>query len=275
MSISKDTEKDKHITTKVLYSMKEKGEKITMLTAYDFLTAKFLDASGIEVILVGDSLGNVIQGNETTLPVTLDEMVYHAKIVKRAVKNAIVVADMPFMSYQVGTEEAIRNCGRMMKETGCDAVKMEGGDYIAETVRRVVEIGIPDMGHLGLTPQSINKFGSYKTRGKEKEEADKIYKDALLLEKMGCFAIVLEKIPAPLGKKISKALKIPTIGIGAGPDCDGQVLVTHDMLGMIAEFKPRFVRRYMNFAGDVKKSFTKYISDVKSGQFPTKDESYY
>lgn len=275
MSISKDTEKDKHITTKVLYSMKEKGEKITMLTAYDFLTAKFLDASGIEVILVGDSLGNVIQGNETTLPVTLDEMIYHAKIVKRAVKNAIVVADMPFMSYQVGTEEAIRNCGRMMKETGCDAVKMEGGDYIAETVRRVVEIGIPVMGHLGLTPQSINKFGSYKTRGKEKEEADKIYKDALLLEKMGSFAIVIEKIPAPLGKKISKALKIPTIGIGAGPDCDGQVLVTHDMLGMIAEFKPRFVRRYMNFADDVKKSFTKYISDVKSGQFPTKDESYY
>jgi 3-methyl-2-oxobutanoate hydroxymethyltransferase len=275
MSITIDKEKDKHITTKVLYSMKEKGEKITMLTAYDFLTAKFLDASGIEVILVGDSLGNVIQGNETTLPVSLDEMVYHAKIVKRAVKNAIVVADMPFMSYQVGTEEAIRNCGRMMKETGCDAVKMEGGDYIAETVRRVVEIGIPVMGHLGLTPQSINKFGSYKTRGKEKEEADKIYKDALLLEKMGCFAIVLEKIPAPLGKKISKALKIPTIGIGAGPDCDGQVLVTHDMLGMIQEFKPRFVRRYMNFADNVKKSFTKYISDVKSGEFPTKDESYY
>ncbi|HEX2786842.1 MAG TPA: 3-methyl-2-oxobutanoate hydroxymethyltransferase [Ignavibacteria bacterium] len=273
--MSIDKEKDKHITTKVLYSMKERGEKITMLTAYDFLTAKFLDASGIEVILVGDSLGNVIQGNETTLPVTLDEMVYHAKIVKRAVKNAIVVADMPFMSYQVGTEEAIRHCGRMMKETGCDAVKMEGGDYIAETVRRVVEIGIPVMGHLGLTPQSINKFGSYKTRGKEKEEADKIYKDALLLEKMGCFAIVLEKIPAPLGKKVSKAIKIPTIGIGAGPDCDGQVLVTHDMLGMIQEFKPRFVRRYMNFADDVKKSFTKYISDVKSGEFPTKDESYY
>ncbi|HMS64491.1 MAG TPA: 3-methyl-2-oxobutanoate hydroxymethyltransferase [Ignavibacteria bacterium] len=265
---------DKHITTKVLYSMKQNGEKITMLTAYDYLTAKFLDAAGIEVILVGDSLGNVIQGNETTLPVTLEEMIYHAKIVKRAVKNALVVADMTFMSYQVGVKEAITNCGRMMKETGCDAVKMEGGDYIAETVRRVVEIGIPVMGHLGLTPQSINKFGSYKTRGTEKDEADKIYKDSLLLQKSGCFAIVLEKIPATLGTKISKVLKIPSIGIGAGPDCDGQVLVTHDMLGFIEDFKPRFVRRYANLAVDTKNAFRKYIKDVKDKKFPTDKESY-
>jgi 3-methyl-2-oxobutanoate hydroxymethyltransferase len=273
MSISKG-DGGKHITTKVLYSMKQNKEKITMLTAYDFLTAKFLDEAGVEVILVGDSLGNVIQGNETTLPVTLDEMIYHTKMVKRAVKNALVIADMTFMSYQVGTEEAIRNCGRVMKETGCDAVKMEGGDYIAETVRRVVEIGIPVMGHLGLTPQSINKFGSYKTRGKEKDEAEKIYSDALKLEESGSFAIVLEKIPAALGKKVSNALKIPTIGIGAGPDCDGQVLVTHDMLGMIEEFKPRFVRRYMSLAQDIKDAFKKYNSDIKEGRFPSLDESY-
>jgi len=265
---------EKHITTKVLYAMKQRGEKISMLTAYDYLTAKFLDEAGIEVILVGDSLGNVIQGNETTLPVTLEEMIYHTKIVKRAVKNAIVVADMTFMSYQVGVKEAITNCGRMMKETACDAVKMEGGDYLAETVRRVVEIGIPVMGHLGLTPQSINKFGSYKTRGTEKDEADKIYKDSLLLQKSGCFAIVLEKIPATLGTKISKALKIPTIGIGAGPHCDGQVLVTHDMLGFIEDFKPRFVRRYANLASDTKDAFRRYIKDVKDKKFPTIKESY-
>lgn len=267
-------ENSNHITTKVLYAMKQRGEKITMLTAYDFLTAKFLDSAGIEVILVGDSLGNVIQGNETTLPVTFDEMIYHTKIVKRAVRNAIVVADMTFMSYQVGIKEAITNCGRVMKESGCDAVKMEGGDYISETIRRVVEIGIPVMGHLGLTPQSINKFGSYKTRGTEKEEADKIYKDSLTLEKAGCFAIVLEKIPAKLGTKISGALKIPTIGIGAGPNCDGQVLVTHDMLGLVEEFKPRFVRRYAHMAADMKDAFRKYISDVKGKKFPTLNESY-
>ncbi len=271
---SQKQENTKHITTKVLSVMKQRGEKITMLTAYDYLTAKFLDAAGIEVILVGDSLGNVIQGNETTLPVTLEEMIYHTKIVKRAVKNAIVVADMTFMSYQVGVKEAIFNCGRVMKETGCDAVKMEGGDYIAETIRRVVELGIPVMGHLGLTPQAINKFGSYKTRGTEKEEADKIYKDSLLLQKAGCFAIVIEKVPASLGKKISRALKIPTIGIGAGPDCDGQVLVTHDMLGLIEEFKPRFVRRYANQANDTKEAFRKYIKDVKEKKFPTVKESY-
>lgn len=263
-----------HITTKVIQLMKEHNEKITMLTAYDYLTGKFLDAAKIEIVLVGDSLSNVIQGNETTLPVTLEEMIYHTKIVKKGVERALVVADMTFMSYQVGLDDAIRNCGRVMKETGCDAVKMEGGAYLADIVKKLVEIGIPVMGHLGLTPQSINLFGSYKTRGIEKTEAEQIYKDALILEKAGCFAIVLEKIPAKLGQKVSKTLKIPTIGIGAGPYCDGQVLVTQDMLGMIEEFKPRFVRKYMNLASDMKDAFRRYIDDVKESKFPTKEESY-
>lgn len=263
-----------HITTKVLQLMKDHNEKITMLTGYDYLTAKFLDAAKIELVLVGDSLSNVVQGNETTLPVTLEDMIYHTSIVRKGVERAMVVADMTFMSYQVGEDDAIRNCGKVMKLTGCDAIKMEGGNYIAGTVRRLVEIGIPVMGHLGLTPQSINKFGSYKTRGIEKSEADQIYKDALILQKAGCFAIVLEKIPAKLGKKISEALTIPTIGIGAGPYCDGQVLVTQDMLGMIEEFKPRFVRKYMNLAQDMKDAFRRYISDVKENKFPTDDESY-
>ena len=274
MASQKDLSDTKSITTKVLLAMKKNKQKISMLTAYDFLTAKFLEQAGIDVILVGDSLSNVIQGNETTLPVTLEEMIYHTKIVRKAVSRALVVADMTFMSYQVGVTEAIINCGRVMKETGCDAVKMEGGAYIAETVRRLVEIGIPVMGHLGLMPQSINKFGSYKTRGMEKGEAEKIQKDSLILEKAGAFAIVLEKIPSALGKKISTSLKIPTIGIGAGPHCDGQVLVTHDMLGMTEEFKPRFVRRYMNLAEDMRNAFKHYIDDVRKGKFPTKDESY-
>ncbi len=269
--ISKDVQ---HITTKVLQLMKEHDEKITMLTGYDYLTARFLDAAKIEIILVGDSLGNVIQGNETTLPVTLEEMIYHTSIVRKGVERAMVVADMTFMSYQVGEDDAIRNCGKVMKLTGCDAIKMEGGKYIASSVKRLVDIGIPVMGHLGLTPQSINKFGSYKTRGIDKLEADQIYKDALILEKAGCFAIVLEKIPAKLGKRISEALKIPTIGIGAGPYCNGQVFVTPDMLGMIEEFKPRFVRKYMNLAQDMKDAFRRYSSDVKENKFPTIDESY-
>jgi 3-methyl-2-oxobutanoate hydroxymethyltransferase len=271
ISFSKDLQ---NITTKVLFAMKKKGEKIAMLTAYDFLTAKFIDEAGMEVILIGDSLSNVIQGNETTLPVTLEEMIYHTQIVRRAVRRAMVVADMTFMSYQVGLNDAIQNCGRVMKETGCDAIKMEGGKYIAEIVEKLVEIGIPVMGHLGLTPQSINKFGSYKTRGIDKEEADQIFQDAIVLQNAGCFAIVLEKIPASLGEKISKELKIPTIGIGAGPHCDGQVLVMHDMLGMIEEFKPRFVRRYMNLAQDMKQAFKRYIQDVKDNNFPSDSESY-
>ncbi len=274
MSTTVKTTDIKNITTKVLLSMKKKKIKIAMLTAYDYLTAKFLDDAGIDIILVGDSLSNVIQGNETTLPVTLEEMIYHTKIVRKAVKKALVVADMTFMSYQVGVTEAIINCGRVMKETGCDAVKMEGGAYIAETVRRLVEIGIPVMGHLGLLPQSINKFGSYKTRGIEKGEALQIYKDSKVLEKAGCFAIVLEKIPASLGAKISRELEIPTIGIGAGPGCDGQVLVTHDMLGMVEEFQPRFVRKYMSLAKDMKQAFREYIQDVRNKKFPTKEESY-
>ena len=274
MSTTSYTKELQNITTKVLYALKQKGEKIAMLTAYDYITAKFCDEAGIEVILIGDSLSNVIQGNETTLPVSLEEMIYHTKIVRRGVRKAMVVSDMTFMSYQVGLNEAIKNCGRVMKETGCDAVKMEGGNYIAEIVSKLVEIGVPVMGHLGLTPQSINKFGSYKTRGIEKEEAEQIYKDALILEQAGCFSIVLEKIPASLGAKISKELKIPTIGIGAGPDCDGQVLVMHDMLGMIEEFKPRFVRRYMNLAEDMKDAFKRYIIDVKSKKFPSDSESY-
>ena len=274
MSTTSYTKDLQNITTKVLYALKQKGEKIAMLTAYDYITAKFCDEAGIEVILIVDSLSNVIQGNETTLPVSLEEMIYHTKIVRRGVRKAMVVSDMTFMSYQVGLNEAIRNCGRVMKETGCDAVKMEGGNYIAEIVSKLVEIGVPVMGHLGLTPQSINKFGSYKTRGIEKEEAEQIYKDALILEQAGCFSIVLEKIPASLGAKISKELKIPTIGIGAGPECDGQVLVMHDMLGMIEEFKPRFVRRYMNLAQDMKDAFKRYIIDVKSKKFPSDSESY-
>jgi len=274
MATTSYTQDLRNITTKVLYALKQKGEKIAMLTAYDYISAKFCDEAGIEVILVGDSLSNVIQGNETTLPVSLEEMIYHTKMVRRGVRKAMVVSDMTFMSYQVGLNEAIKNCGRVMKETGCDAVKMEGGSYIAEIVSRLVQIGIPVMGHLGLTPQSINKFGSYKTRGIDKEEAEQIFNDAVILEQSGCFSIVLEKIPATLGERISKAIKIPTIGIGAGPECDGQVLVMHDMLGMVEEFKPRFVRRYMNLADDMKNAFKRYIADVKSGNFPKDSESY-
>ena len=274
MTADRNITEVKNITTKVLQAMKDKNKKIAMLTAYDFLTAKFLDQAMIDIILVGDSLSNVIQGNETTLPVTLEEMIYHTKIVRKAVKRAMVVADMTFMSYQVGVKEAILNCGRVMKETGCDAVKMEGGAYIAEIVEKLVEIGIPVMGHLGLMPQSINKYGSYKTRGIDRSEAEQIYKDALVLEKAGIFALVLEKIPAPLGKKVSKVLKIPTIGIGAGPYCDGQVLVTHDMLGMIDEFQPRFVRKYLNLSSEIKDAFIRYIDDVRNGSFPSKEESY-
>lgn len=277
MSTSKNIIEVKNITTKVLQAMKDKGVKITMLTAYDYLTAKLLDLSGIDIILIGDSLSNVIQGNETTLPVTLEEMIYHTKIVRRAVKRALVVADMTFMSYQVGVKEAIINCGRVMKETGCDAVKMEGGAYLAETIRRLVEIGIPVMGHLGLLPQSINKYGSYKTRGEDKQEAEQISKDALVLEEAGAFSIVLEKIPAALGKRITKSLKIPTIGIGAGPSCDGQVLVTHDMLGWVDPEKvamPRFVRKYMNLSEEMISAFKRYIEDVRSNKFPSKEESY-
>jgi 3-methyl-2-oxobutanoate hydroxymethyltransferase len=264
----------KKITTKTLFNMKQKGEKISSLTAYDYLMAKYLDESGIDIILVGDSLGNVVQGNATTLTVTVDEMIYHAKIVKKAVKYALMVVDLPFMSYHVDLQEAVRNCGRVMKETGCDAVKLEGGERIAETVKHLVKVGIPVMGHLGLTPQSINIFGTYVTRGTDKAEANRILKDAKILEEAGCFSIVLEKIPASLAKKVSSSIKIPTIGIGGGVDCDGQVLVTYDMLGLTEEFHPRFVRKYLNLASELKDAFGKYIKDIKEKKFPSKTESY-
>lgn len=264
----------KKITTKTLLLMKANGKKIAALTAYDYLMARFLDEAGIDIILVGDSLGNVVQGNPTTLTVTLDEMIYHAKIVKKAVKSALMVVDLPFMSFHVDLEEAVRNCGRVMKETGCDAVKLEGGERIAEVVQHLNKIGIPAMGHLGLTPQSINIFGTYITRGTDKKEAQQIQKDAKILEQAGCFSIVLEKIPATLAKKITASLKIPTIGIGAGSNCDGQILVTYDMIGLNVDFHPRFVRTYMNLADDLKMAFSRFIKDVKNKNFPSQKESY-
>ena len=264
----------KKVTTKRLVEMKSKGEKIAALTAYDFLMARYLDEAGMDVILVGDSLGNVIQGNSTTLTVTIDEMIYHAKIVKKAVQKALMVVDLPFMSYHVDLKEAVRNCGRVMKETGCDAVKLEGGERIAEVVHHLVKVGIPVMGHLGLTPQSINIFGTYVTRGTDKKEALQIQKDAKTLEEAGTFAIVLEKIPAELAKKVTVSLRIPTIGIGAGINCDGQILVTHDMLGMTEMFRPRFVRRYLDIAKLSKDAFKNFIKDVKDEKFPSKPESY-
>jgi 3-methyl-2-oxobutanoate hydroxymethyltransferase len=266
--------KSRVVTTKTLMTMKETGEKIAMLTAYDFLVAKYLDQVGVDIILVGDSLGNVVHGYETTLPVTVDDMIYHAKAVKRAVKNALIVVDMPFMSFQSSLDDAVRNAGRIMKEVGVGAVKLEGGAYIAEIVRHLVQIGIPVMGHLGLTPQAINKFGTYEVRAQEPAEARELIRDARILEKAGAFAIVLEKIPSGLARKVTRSVSIPTIGIGAGPDCDGQVLVVYDMLGLTEEFQPRFVRRYEELAETMRKAFTRYIGDVRSGKFPSKKESY-
>jgi 3-methyl-2-oxobutanoate hydroxymethyltransferase len=266
--------KPRVVTTKTVLTMKQTGEKIAMLTAYDFLVAKYLDQVGTDIILVGDSLGNVVHGYDTTLPVTVDDMIYHAKAVKRAVKNALIVVDMPFMSFQASVDDAIRNAGRIMKEVGVGAVKLEGGAYIAEIVKHLVKIGIPVMGHLGLTPQAINKFGTYEVRAQSKMEADELLKDAKVLAEAGVFAIVLEKIPASLAKKVTAAVDVPTIGIGAGPHCDGQVLVVYDMLGLTEEFKPRFVRRYTEMAEIMRKAFREYIEDVKSERFPTGKESY-
>lgn len=262
------------VTTKTVMTMKRAGEKIAMLTAYDFLTARYLDQVGIDIILVGDSVGNVVQGHETTLPVTVDDMIYHAKAVKRAVKNALIVVDMPFMSYQNTIEEAVRNCGRVMKEVGVGAVKLEGGEYVEGIVRHLVKIGIPVMGHLGLTPQAINRFGTYEVRAQDKHEAAQLLRDAKILSDAGVFSVVLEKIPAGLARKVTAAISVPTIGIGAGPHCDGQVLVVHDMLGLTEEFRPRFVRRYSEMADTMRGAFRRYISDVKSKQFPTMKESY-
>ncbi|HXX63614.1 MAG TPA: 3-methyl-2-oxobutanoate hydroxymethyltransferase [Bacteroidota bacterium] len=262
------------VTTKTVLTMKKTGEKIAMLTAYDFLTARFLDQVGIDIILVGDSVGEVVQGHQSTLPVTVDDMIYHAKAVKAAVRNALIVVDMPFMSYQTNLDDAVRNCGRVMKEVGVGAVKIEGGEYVAEIVRHLVRIGIPVMGHLGLTPQAINRFGTYEVRAKEKREALQLLRDARILSEAGAFSIVLEKIPAGLAKRVSASIAAPTIGIGAGPHCDGQVLVVHDMLGLTEEFKPRFVRRYGELAETMRGAFRQYIADVKKGQFPSAKESY-
>jgi 3-methyl-2-oxobutanoate hydroxymethyltransferase len=262
------------VTTKTVITMKKTGEKIAMLTAYDFLVAKLLDQVGIDIILVGDSLGNVVQGHETTLPVTVEDMIYHAKAVKRAVKNALIVVDMPFMSYQNSIDEAVRNCGRVMKEVGVGAVKLEGGEYIAGIVSHLVKIGIPVMGHLGLTPQAINKFGTYEVRAQDKEEATNLLHDAKVLSQAGVFALVLEKIPAQLARKVTASIPVPTIGIGAGSHCDGQVLVVYDMLGMTEEFRPRFVRRYAELASTARQAFRQYAEDVKSQRFPSEKESY-
>lgn len=269
-----EASKAKAVTTRSIMESKKKGEKVAALTAYDAITAQILDEAGIDIILVGDSLSNVFQGNDTTIPVTLDEMIYHAKTVRRAVKRALVVVDMPFMTYQVDAQETLRNAGRILKETRASAVKVEGGKAIIESVRRMTEVGIPVMGHLGLTPQSINRFGGYRPRGEDKEEAATILSDARLLEAAGAFAIVLEKIPAGLAAKVTKAVRVPTIGIGAGPKCDGQILVYADMLGLTQEFKPRFVRHYANLAEEMHDAFLRYIADVRDGKFPLKEESY-
>ncbi|HAH52317.1 MAG TPA: 3-methyl-2-oxobutanoate hydroxymethyltransferase [Balneola sp.] len=262
------------ITTQTVVDMKQQGEKISMLTAYDFTMAQIIDQAGIEIILVGDSASNVMAGFETTVPMTLDHMIYHTSCVVRGVDRALVIADMPFMSYQVTAKEALINAGRMMKEAGAHAVKMEGGKPIIDTVKKIVDAGIPVMGHLGLTPQSIYKFGTYKVRATDEEEAQDLINDAKLLQEAGCFSIVLEKIPAKLAERVSKELDIPTIGIGAGAGCDGQVLVLHDMLGLNKGFNPRFLRRYADLHSTITDAVQQYISDVKSSDFPNKEEQY-
>ena len=267
-------EDTRKVTTQRFAEMKRKGEKIAMLTAYDYTTASILDAAGIDALLVGDSASNVMAGNATTLPITVDEMIYYAKGVVRGVKRALVVVDMPFGSYQVNADEAVNNAIRIMKETNADAVKMEGGEEILPAVRRILDAGIPIMAHLGLTPQSINKFGTYTVRAKDEEEANKLIKDAKLLEEAGCFAIVLEKIPAALARKVAKVLTIPIIGIGAGGDVDGQVLVCADMLGMTDGFSPRFLRRYANLNEVIRNAVGNYVSDVKRLDFPNEKEQY-
>ncbi len=264
----------KRVTVKSLVEMKKNGEKISMLTAYDYSMAKIVDSAKVDVILVGDSASNVMAGHETTLPITLDQMIYHAMSVIRGVERALVVVDIPFGSYQSDPKEALRSAIRIMKESGAHAVKLEGGVEIKESVKRILKAGIPVMGHLGLTPQSIYKFGTYSVRAKEEEEADKLMEDAHLLEKLGCFAIVLEKIPAALTKKVSESLTIPTIGIGGGKHADGQVLVIHDLLGMTHEFNPRFLRRYMNLYEDMGNAISKYVADVKGRDFPSDEEQY-
>ena len=262
------------VTTRRLTEMKHRGEKISMLTAYDYSSARIIDEAGIDVILVGDSASNVMAGNVTTLPITLDQMIYHAKSVMKATNRALVVVDLPFGSYQGNSKEALASAIRIMKESHAEAVKMEGGAEIRESVERILCAGIPVMGHLGLTPQSINKFGTYNVRAREEAEAEKLIKDAAMLEEIGCFAIVVEKVPAELAERVASELTIPIIGIGAGGGVDGQVLVMHDMLGINKGFSPRFLRRYADIAGVMTKAVQNYISDVKSGDFPSTEESY-
>lgn len=264
----------KRITTKTLVDMKKRGEKISMLTAYDYTMAKIVDSAGIEVILVGDSASNVMAGHETTLPITLDQMIYHAASVVRGIERSLVIVDLPFGSYQSDPKEALRSAIRIMKESGAHGVKLEGGKELKESVKKILRAGIPVMGHLGLTPQSIYKFGTYTVRAKEDEEAEKLIEDAVLLEKLGCFALVLEKVPAKLAQQVAEKISIPVIGIGAGGGVDGQVLVTHDMIGMNHEFNPRFLRRYLDLYTEMTNAFTQYIKDIKSGDFPNSEEQY-
>ncbi|HEY0057222.1 MAG TPA: 3-methyl-2-oxobutanoate hydroxymethyltransferase [Pedobacter sp.] len=271
MSVHKEI---KRITTNTLQEMKLKGEKIAMLTSYDFSMAKIVDEAGIDVILVGDSASNVMAGHETTLPITLDQMIYHAASVVRAARRALVVVDLPFGSYQGNSKEALNSAIRIMKESGAHAVKLEGGEEIRESIERIIIAGIPVMGHLGLTPQSIYKFGTYTVRAKEEEEAQKLKDDILSLENAGCFGVVLEKIPAALAAEVTKSVRIPTIGIGAGADCDGQVLVVHDMVGLTKGFRPRFLRQYLNLYDQMNSAVKSYITDVKSNDFPSEKEQY-
>ena len=265
---------NRKVTTHRLIEMKQKGEKISMLTSYDYTMAGIVDKAGVDVILVGDSASNVMAGHQTTLPITVDQMIYHASAVVRAVNRALVVCDMPFGSYQVNAAEGVTNAIRIMKESGCDALKLEGGVEIIDTVKRILDAGIPVMGHLGLTPQSINKFGTYAVRAKEEAEAEKLISDAKLLAETGCFGIVLEKVPAQLAARVTSEVSVPTIGTGAGNGCDGQVLVVADMLGMTQGFSPRFLRRYANLNEVITDAVGHYVTDVKSGDFPNESESY-
>jgi len=271
MSISNTLKK---VTVPSLIKMKEKGEIISVLTAYDYLMANMLDESGIDVILVGDSLGMVVLGYESTIPVTMEMMLHHVAAAKRGIKRALLVADMPFLSYQKGIDTAVENAGRFLQEAGAEAIKLEGGEIVSGTVEKLVKLGIPVMGHLGLTPQSINQYGSYGVIGKQKKVAQQLLKDAKILEDSGVFSLVLEKIPSNLAREISETIKIPTIGIGAGKHCNGQVLVSHDMLGLYDKFNPKFVRRYAELGKEIRTAFSKYIKDVKNNKFPSENESY-
>ena len=272
--MSIQTTEIKRVTAHTLQWMKQQGEKISMLTAYDFSMARILDDAGIDVLLVGDSASNVMAGHETTLPITLDQMIYHASSVVRAIKRCMIVVDLPFGSYQGNSKEALNSAIRIMKETGAHAIKLEGGEEVVESIKRIISAGVPVMGHLGLTPQSINKFGTYAVRAKEEEEAEQLVKNAHILQEAGCFAVVLEKIPAALGKKVAEQLRIPIIGIGAGMHVDGQVLVMHDMLGITKDFSPRFLRRYADMYEGIKTATENYIKDVKSKDFPNEGEQY-